>query len=407
MDYPLDFRCPISMEVMEDPVTIATGMTYERKNIEKWFFAYKKKTCPATMQSVESFGITPNHTLKRLIITWQSKGGPGTPSSESRKSTERHDEIVSLLEALESSPFKVTSLKKLRSMIETDDEAKADFVQSGGIGIVVQIASQVLEDGSDFSIFRACEEALGVLHQLSLSTEAKTLETLSKPEAVKCVTAMLQRGSAEARSHAIIILRNMAQSETHWTFILQDHGIDLFKSLLELVSDEICTRASSYALEVLVEMLSASKKSRVRAIEAGAVCVLVELLPESNRSKSEKILMLLKLLCECAEGRLAMVDHGMGIAAVTKKMLNVSNAATKLSVKILWLIGHFHPSERVLEEMLIYGSVKKLLALLHIDGRSSTKEKVIKMFKMHCNSWQRCPCFPNEMKDYLGMVNSA
>lgn len=407
MDYPLNFRCPISMEVMEDPVTIATGMTYERKNIEKWFFAYKKKTCPATMQSVESFDITPNHTLKRLIIAWQSEERPGSPMSAARGSTERHNEIVTLLETLESSPFKANSLKKLKSMIETDDEAKADFVQSKGIEIVVRITTQVLEDGSDFSIFRACEEALGVLHQLSLSEEAQTVETLSKPEPMKCVVAMLQRGSAEARIHAIAILRNMAQSETHWAFVLQDQGIDLFKSLLELVSDDICSRASSYALEVLVEMLSASKKSRARAIEAGAVFVLIELLPESNRSKSEKTLVLLKLLCECAEGRMAMVDHGMGIAAVTKKMLNVSNAATKLSVKILWLIGSFHPSERALQEMLICGSVKKLLALLHIGGRSSTKEKVIKMFKLHRHSWQRCPCFPSDLKDYLGMVNST
>ncbi|XP_030550880.2 E3 ubiquitin-protein ligase PUB23-like [Rhodamnia argentea] len=407
MDYPLDFRCPISMEVMEDPVTIATGMTYERRNIQKWFFAYKKKTCPATMQSVESFDVTPNHTLKRLIIAWQSEKRPGNPLPAVRGSTERREQIVTLLEMLESSPFKVTSLKKLKLIIETDDEAKANFVQSGGIQIVVRIMNQVLEEGSDFSIFRACEEALGVLHQLLLSEEAKILEKLSKPESMKCVAAMLQRGSAEARIHATTILRQMAQSETHWTFVLQDHGIDLFKSLLELVSDEICTRASSYALEVLVEMLSASKKSRVRAIEAGAVCVLVELLPESNRSKSEKILALLKLLCECAEGRLAIVDHGMGIAAVTKKMLHVSSAATKLSVKIVWLIGSFHPSERVLEEMLICGSVKKLLALLHIDGRSSTKEKVIKMFKLHGQSWQRCPCFPNELKGYVGMVNSA
>ncbi|KAI3435209.1 RING-type E3 ubiquitin transferase [Psidium guajava] len=403
MDYPLDFRCPISMEIMEDPVTIATGVTYERQNIKKWFFAYKKKTCPATMQSVESFDVTPNHTLKRLIVAWRSEERPGIPSP----SAQRHEEIVTLLDTLESSPFKVTSLKKLKSMIETNGEAKADFVQSGGVQIVVQIMTQVLEDRSDFSIFQACEEALGILYQLSLSEEAKILEKLSKPESIKCVAEMLQRGSAEARIHAITILRQMAQSKTHRTFVLQDHGIDLFKSLLELVSDEICTRASSYALEVLVEVLSASKKSRVRAIEAGAVCVLVELLPESNRSKSEKILALLKLLCECAEGRLAIVDHGMGIAAVTEKMLHVSNAATKLSMKIVWLIGSFHPSERVLEEMLICGSVKKLLVLLHIDGRSSTKEKVIKMFKLHGQSWQRCPCFPNELKDYLGMVNCA
>ncbi len=74
---------------------------------------------------------------------------------------------------------------------------------------------------------------------------------------------------------------------------------------------------------------------------------------------------------------------------------------TNMVVKILWVICSFHPTERVLEEMLVYGSVKKLLVLLHIDGRSSTKDKVIKMIKLHGNSWKRYPCFPCELKEYM------
>ncbi|KAM1232407.1 hypothetical protein ACFX13_042966 [Malus domestica] len=46
---PYHFKCPISMELMKDHVTISTGVTYERNNIEKWFFSYKKKTCHAAM----------------------------------------------------------------------------------------------------------------------------------------------------------------------------------------------------------------------------------------------------------------------------------------------------------------------------------------------------------------------
>lgn len=89
------------------------------------------------------------------------------------------------------------------------------------------------------------------------------------------------------------------------------------------------------------------KKSRLKAIEAGAVCTLIELLPDSNKSKCEEIMMLIKLLCECAEGRLAFIEHGLGIAAISKKMLNVSSTATKLGVKILWLICSSNPTEKV------------------------------------------------------------
>lgn len=412
MDVPPDFLCPISMELMEDPVTIATGLSYERKNIEKWFFTYKKKTCPATMQSIKNFDVTPNHNLKRLILAWQNQNKASQSCSSSSSSSSpsvKHDDMLSLLKTIESSPFKVSSLKKLRSIIEIGDEIiNTDFILSSGVEVLIQIIVQILYESHDFVTFRACEEALGVLQQLPLSEEERTFELLSKQESIKSMAIMLQRGSAEGRLYTITIFQKMSKSNYDWNFVIQDQGIDFFKSLLELVSDEICTKASSRALDVLIDILGGSKKSRLKAIEAGAVCVLIELLPDSNRSsKCEKVLVLLKLLCKCAEGRQALVEHGMAIAAISKKMLHVSNTTTKIAVKILWLICSLHPTERVLEQMLVYGSVKKLLELLHIDGGSSTKDKVLKLFKLHGNLWKRCPCFPCEMKEYLALVDDS
>ncbi|EMS52847.1 E3 ubiquitin-protein ligase PUB22 [Triticum urartu] len=78
---PQLFLCPISMELMEDPVTVSTGVTYDRRSIERWFFKYGKTTCPATMQRVASFDLTPNHTLKRVIASWQDRASTSSSSS--------------------------------------------------------------------------------------------------------------------------------------------------------------------------------------------------------------------------------------------------------------------------------------------------------------------------------------
>ncbi|KAJ7950680.1 RING-type E3 ubiquitin transferase [Quillaja saponaria] len=419
-DCPPDFRCPISMEVMEDPVIIATGVTYERKNIMSWFFLYNKSTCPATMQIVDNMDfITPNHNLKRLIVSWRNKKDSADNHSHnhhSRPSSSliKRDEMVSILTILESnSPFKVRSMKKLRSILETsnhvdDDAIKSDFIQSNGIEVLVQILVQILDEGCDFNSFTVCEEALGVLQLLPISEGEKTYEFLLKPEAMRSMAIMLQRGSTEARLYTVRILRMIANTGYDWNCFVQDQGVNFFKSLLELVSDEICSKASCCGLDVLIKILGSSKRSRLRAIEAGAVCVLIELLLDSNKLKCEKILLLIKLLCKCAEGRLAMVEHGMGIAMVSKKMLHVSIAATKIGVKILWLICSCHPSQTVLEEMLVYGAVKRMVALLHMEGcagRSSTKDKVVKMLKLYGNTWKHYPCFPCDFKDCLGLVN--
>lgn len=405
MDYPPHFRCPISMEVMKDPVTISTGVTYERRNIEKWFFTYKMKTCPATMQTLHDFHLTPNITLKRLILAWQhDECQPPPPSVE-------HDELTSLIHIIDSSPFKLRSLRKLRSVINTGGDAiKILFMQCQGVAVLVQIVLQGLIDSFDFDAFRACEEALGVLHHLPVSENQEMFQLLSEADSMKSISLVLQKGGAEARYYAVTIFKKMAKADydCNWELVMNEHqGVDFFKSLLELVSDHIFTEASSSALEVLIKILGEPKKTvQLKAIEAGAVSILIELLPESNRSKSEKILLIIKLLCQCPEGRSGFVEHGLGIAAVTKKLLRVSDIATKIGVKIFWLICKFHPTEWVLDEMLVSGSVRKLLGLLHMDRTSSTKQKVFMILKLHGNTWRRnYTCFPCELKDYLGRLN--
>ncbi|KAF4388146.1 hypothetical protein G4B88_021842 [Cannabis sativa] len=415
---PHHFLCPISREVMKEPVTIFSGVTYDRTSIEKWFFTYKKKTCPTTMQKASDFTLTPNHTLNRLILSWQSPNTTTTTSSpsSSNSSNYKHEHMVELLKAIDSSPFKVRSLKEMRSLlqIDGDEAAKSDFIKSNGVQILCKILTQILfSDGSDFVTFRACEEAIAVLYQLvsvvvllsEKEEEHQVFDLLSQPDTMRSMVTMLQKASADTRLHTLSILRNIAKKTNYdWNSDHASQGTDFFKSLLELVSDQISTKASSSALEVLIEILSKSKKSRLRAIEAGAVCVLIELLPESNRSRCEKMLYLTKLLCECAEGRTELVEHGMGIAAVSKKMLEASRTATKVGVKVLSLVCSFHGNEKVLEEMVMCGAVKKLVALLHIDGRSSTKDKVVKMFKLHANSWKRYPCFSTHYNQYLGLL---
>ncbi|RRT36069.1 hypothetical protein B296_00049453 [Ensete ventricosum] len=404
MEAPFLFQCPISLELMDDPVTIATGVTYERKNIEKWLFTCKKLTCPATMQRLESFDLTPNLTLKRLISSFLEHAAAEEPVTSPPCSSDavEHDKLVSLLKSIQTGPFKASGLRKLKVLVEKNDELQKDLIRSGGIEVLGCVMSHVVVENSDFTAFRACEEALGVLSLLPLSDDA-TVELVLKPDCLKPMMVILQRGSAEARVHAMSILTKISKINNEWiTNMVTDQDVDIVKSLLDLLSDEISTKLSSSSLDVLLEIVATSNKNRLKAIEAGAVCILLELLPDASRHNCEKVLLLLRRLCECAEGRSAFADHGLGVAAVSKKILRVSEMATKLGVQILWLISSFHPREKLLEEMMVFGTVRKLLALLHIDGRSSsTNEKAIKMMKLHWAVWRQYPCFPSELKDFL------
>ncbi|KAM3209686.1 hypothetical protein ACQJBY_064018 [Aegilops geniculata] len=66
---PPELCCPISMKLMHDPVIIASGQTYERENIERWF-SKGYDTCPRTQVKLENFTITPNTCMQAVIYNW-------------------------------------------------------------------------------------------------------------------------------------------------------------------------------------------------------------------------------------------------------------------------------------------------------------------------------------------------
>ncbi|XP_009606221.1 putative E3 ubiquitin-protein ligase LIN-1 isoform X1 [Nicotiana tabacum] len=70
---PKDFVCPITTHVIEDPVTLETGQTYERKAIQEWL-ERGNSTCPITRHKLHSTQLPKtNYVLKRLIASWQEK----------------------------------------------------------------------------------------------------------------------------------------------------------------------------------------------------------------------------------------------------------------------------------------------------------------------------------------------
>ncbi|WOL00373.1 U-box domain-containing protein 5 [Canna indica] len=75
---PEEFCCPISSRLMYDPVVIASGQTYERVYIEKWFHD-GHNTCPKTRGKLANLSIVPNACMKDLIVNWCKKHGVNVP----------------------------------------------------------------------------------------------------------------------------------------------------------------------------------------------------------------------------------------------------------------------------------------------------------------------------------------
>jgi hypothetical protein len=63
---PAHFLCQISLELMKDPVTAPTGITYDRESLEGWLVR-GRATCPVTGDPVRLQDLVPNHATRQKI----------------------------------------------------------------------------------------------------------------------------------------------------------------------------------------------------------------------------------------------------------------------------------------------------------------------------------------------------
>lgn len=129
---PEELRCPISLQLMNDPVIIASGQTYERICIEKWF-SDGHNTCPKTQQHLSHLSLTPNYCVKGLVGSWCDQNGVPVPDGPPEALdlnywrlalSERESENSRSMESPESCKFRGVKVVPLEEsvIIEEGDE---------------------------------------------------------------------------------------------------------------------------------------------------------------------------------------------------------------------------------------------------------------------------------------------
>lgn len=71
------FICPLTKQVMRDPVTLENGQTFEREAIEKWFKecreSGRRPVCPFTQRELRSTELNPSIALRNTIEEWNAR----------------------------------------------------------------------------------------------------------------------------------------------------------------------------------------------------------------------------------------------------------------------------------------------------------------------------------------------
>ncbi|XP_057438540.1 U-box domain-containing protein 3-like isoform X2 [Lotus japonicus] len=83
------FKCPLSLELMVDPVIVASGQTYDRQSIQMWL-DHGLTVCPKTHQRLSHTNLIPNYTVKAMIANWCEENNVKLPNN-SRNSNSAHN----------------------------------------------------------------------------------------------------------------------------------------------------------------------------------------------------------------------------------------------------------------------------------------------------------------------------
>ncbi|KAL6496357.1 hypothetical protein OROGR_029615 [Orobanche gracilis] len=400
-EIPPYFICPITPEIMKDPVTITTGITYDRDSIEKWIFTQKNIICPVTKQILLSNQevITPNITLRRLIQSWCTLHAPvGVERLSTPKAPVSMSQLLKILGQAQKSCSPGTQMKCLQSLrsIASQNQTNKRCMESAGVAgflasLIVKKTSEasLAETTEDLPELRkACCVALGILYSIRLSESG--LKALGNSEFVESLTMIMQFESYESRAYAIMLLKSILEVADPSLLINLRPGF--YTEFRQTLADQISQKASKETLKTLI-FVCPWGRNRIKAVEGGLVHVLIDLLLDSSEKRvCEMMLMVLDLLCQCAEGRAELLKHDAGLAVVSKKILRVSQVASGKGVRILNSISRFSANPGILHEMLQTGIVAKLCLVVQVDCGLKTKERARKILKLHSRAWKNSYC---------------
>lgn len=403
------FRCPISLDVMRSPVSLCTGVTYDRTSIQRWLES-GNTTCPATMIPLPSTDLVPNLTLRRLIALWASTASPSSsspaePSAVGPTPAAAAADLLRHVGAPGVDPC--PALRKLAAFLSDDDVDEFDknaFARAAG---AVDTVASVLRRGVKESGLEAAEAAVRVLAAIAASDcieedNKRRVSAALASDASSSVAALarvLRSGSSlESRIDAARLAESLLRNASASVAATAAESEALVAELIRLVgpadeeksgSSHLDPRAVSAGLACL-SAIAATRRARAELVRLGAVPAAVRVLAR-DAGPAAQALRVLEAAVGCAEGRAAVCEAAeQAVPAVVAKMMKGGMGGAEAAVSVLWAVCHRYRDRRAVEAAAACeGGLTRLLLLMQSGCKPATRQMasdLLKIFKVNAKS---------------------
>ncbi|WMV28702.1 hypothetical protein MTR67_022087 [Solanum verrucosum] len=313
-----DFRCPITLEIMSDPVTIASGHTYDRASILKWFRA-GNSTCPKTANGIPfvetgrrnhdagrfvgSSSVANEQAMKLLASFLVGRLVGGTMEQQNKAAFEirlltktsifnrsclvEAGAIPPLLNLVTSrnSSCQENAMATLLNLSK-NSKCKSTIVGNGGLFLILDVLKGGLK-------MEARQHAAGTLFYLTSVEEYRKMMG-ENPEFIPSLLELLRNGTDRGKKNALVtIFGLLMRPENHWRVIAAGL-VPLVVNLLKSFEREDLITDSLAVLTTLSERLDGA----MAVLYAGALPIIVNVLSSCNsRASKEYCVSLLLALC--------------------------------------------------------------------------------------------------------------
>ncbi|XP_052187330.1 U-box domain-containing protein 6-like [Diospyros lotus] len=436
---PEGLRCPISLQLMYDPVIIASGQTYERICIEKWF-SDGHNTCPKTQQQLSHLSLTPNYCVKGLVASWCEQNGIPIPDgppesldlnywrlvlseSESTNSKsmdssgackmkgvkvvpleenciieesggnevedlpiqeeeysnsayERYDDLLVLLDKEEDMMKKCKVVEQIRNLLKDDQEARVYMGANGFVGALLQFLECALQERHEIA------QEIGAMALFNLAVNNNRNKDMMLAAGV---LPLLDEIVAKSNSHgaATALYLNLSCLEEAKPIIGSSGAVAFLIKVLEGETDPQCRLDALHALF----HLSTHPSNLENLLSAGVIKCLVSLLTDSSdNSWIEKCIAVLMNLASSQLARDEMISVP-GLFSGLATILDAGEPAEQEQAAAFLLIlcnGNEKCSEMVLQE----GVIPSLVSM-SVNGTMRGKQKAQKLLMLFREQRQR------------------
>ncbi|XP_059660059.1 U-box domain-containing protein 9-like [Cornus florida] len=340
LDFPEEFRCPLSNELMIDPVVVSSGQTYDKPFIQKWLRG-GNRTCPRTQQVLSHTTLTPNYLIRDMISKWCKNHGVQMPapdqySNEVGITDADRDYFLSLLEKMSSTlSDQKEAARELRLLTKRMPSFRALFGESNyAIPDLLKPLSQTKSQSDIHPDLK--EDLITTLLNLSIHDNNKKLiaESPMGTLVFPLLIDSLRSGTIETRSNAAAALFTLS-------------ALDLNKAIIG---------------------------------KSGALKPLIDLLEEGHPLAMKDVASAIFNLCILHENKARAVRDG-AVGVILKKIMDGMHVD-----ELLAILAMLSSNQKAVEELGKFGAVPCLLSIIRESNCARNNENCIAILHTICFS---------------------